>query len=177
MQAEELEAWLGGQLPPELLGGAPQVSIYDDELIVMLQPQSPAPLSADEDERRSQEQAWIEQLRAESRPLRMKLAEAIQSRVKRPVAWGMRVGASEALFTARTVPVMTRLDRRERDVLDTLVAAGVAETRSAALAYCVRVFASEHDDWLQEIRAVVAQVQQVRAKLKLRRRQGAPGQE
>jgi hypothetical protein len=72
------------------------------------------------------------------------------------------------------VPVMTRLGRTERDVLDTLVAAGVADTRSAALAYAVRAFAAEHTDWLAEVREAIAQVDQVRARLTLTRRAGAP---
>lgn len=177
MQQDELVPWLTAQLPQELLGAAPEVSLYDDELIVMLHPRQPNPPAANADEQRSQERALIVQLREASRPLRMRIAETLQQRLQRPVAWGMRIGQSEELFTARTVPVMTRLDRRERDVLDTLVAAGVAETRSAALAYCVRVFANEHHDWLQEVRGVIAQVQQVRAKLKLRRRSGAPSEE
>lgn len=177
MQLDELVPWLSSQLPPTLLGGAPEVSIYDDELIIVLQPQATELLNADEDERRAQERNLIGQLREESRPLRIKLAQTLQERLHRSVSWGMRIGQSEALFSTRTVPVMTRLDRREREVLDTLVAAGVADTRSAALAYCVRVFASEHHDWLHEVRGVISQVQQVRAKLKLRRRQGPPSDE
>ena len=69
---------------------------------------------------------------------------------------------------------MTRLGRAERDVLDTLVGAGVADTRSSALAYAVRAFAAEHADWLAEVREALAQVEQVRARLKLTRRSGAP---
>jgi len=55
-----------------------------------------------------------------------------------------------------------------------LVAAGVADTRSAALAYAVRAFAAEHADWLDEVREAIAQVDQVRGRLKLTRRAGAP---
>src|SRR5262249_4692195 len=127
-----------------------------------------------EDERRAAEQRLIAQGREETRPLRMKLARELQKLVGRPVAWGMRAGGSEALFTTRSAPVMTRLGRAERDVLDTLVAAGVADTRSSALAYTVRAFAAEHADWLAEVRAAIEQVDQVRARLKLIRRSGAP---
>jgi hypothetical protein len=98
----------------------------------------------------------------------------MQEIVGRPVAWGMRVGDTTALFTTRSAPVMTRLGRAERDVLDTLVAAGVADTRSSALAYTVRAFAAEHADWLAEVRAAIEQVEQVRSRLKLTRRSGAP---
>jgi hypothetical protein len=170
----EIEAWLTEQLPPDLRAAPPQVAIYDDEIVLVLCPQPPALPGDDEDARRIAERMLIARLREESRPLRMRLADALQTRYSRPVSWGMRLGDSEALFTARTAPVMTRLDRREREVLDTLVAAGVAETRSAALAYCVRVFASEHGDWLAELRGVIAQVQEAREKFRLRRRQGPP---
>jgi hypothetical protein len=69
---------------------------------------------------------------------------------------------------------MTRLARAERDVLDTLVAAGVAETRSSALAYTVRTFAAEHGDWLAEVRQAIAEVDRVRARLRTRPRKGIP---
>src|SRR4051812_11345997 len=125
-------------------------------------------------ERRAAERNLIARRREETRPWRMKQARELQSKLGRSVAWGMRAGASEALFSTRSVPVMTRLGRTERDVLDTLVAAGVADTRSAALAYAVRAFAAEHADWLDEVREAIAQVDQVRGRLKLTRRAGAP---
>jgi len=120
------------------------------------------------------EQQLIGQRREETRALRMRLARDLQELAGRPVAWGMRIGGSSTLFTTRSVPVMTRLGRAERNVLDTLVAAGVADTRSSALAYTVRAFAAEHADWLAEVRAAIEQVDQVRARLKLTRRAGAP---
>jgi hypothetical protein len=61
--------------------------------------------------------------------------------------------------------------------LDTLVAAGVADTRSSALAYVVRAFNVEHAAWLAEVREAIAQVEQVRSRLTLSRRTGAPSVE
>jgi hypothetical protein len=58
--------------------------------------------------------------------------------------------------------------------LDTLVAAGVAETRSSALAYAVRAFATQHADWLAEVRQAITQVEEIRSRLKLTRQPGAP---
>ncbi len=43
------------------------------------------------------------------------------------------------LFTTASVPVMTRLRLAERQVLDTLIDAGIARSRSEALAWCVRL--------------------------------------
>ena len=175
MKREELQRRLQERLPAQLLAGAPEISIYDDEVVVLL------PIAADnldsslpEDEQREAALRLIGRRREETRSLRMQLARDVQEIVGRPVAWGMRVGDTTALFTTRSAPVMTRLGRAERDVLDTLVAAGVADTRSSALAYTVRAFAAEHVDWLAEVRAAIEQVDQVRARLKLTRRSGAP---
>jgi hypothetical protein len=175
VKREELQRRLQERLPAQLLAGAPEISVYDDEVVVLL------PIAADsldssltDDERREAALRLIGRRREETRSLRMQLARDVQEIVGRPVAWGMRVGDTAALFTTRSAPVMTRLGRAERDVLDTLVAAGVADTRSSALAYTVRAFAAEHADWLAEVRAAIEQVEQVRARLKLTRRSGAP---
>jgi hypothetical protein len=172
---KEIQRTLQERAPANLLAGAPEIAIYDDEVVIVL-PIITAELDdtlADE-ERHVAERTLIARRREETRPWRMKQAREIQSKLGRAVAWGMRAGANEALFSTRSVPVMTRLGRAERDVLDTLVAAGVADTRSAALAYAVRAFAAEHADWLDEVREAIAQVDQVRARLKLTRRAGAP---
>jgi hypothetical protein len=175
VKLHELQPWLQERLPAQLLAGAPEVAIYDDEVVIMLSvvaEQSSAEVS--DDQQRDSVLRLIAQRREETRALRMRLAQELQAVVGRPVAWGMRVGTISALFTTRTAPVMTRLGRAERDVLDTLVAAGVADTRSSALAYTVRAFAAEHADWLAEVRQAIEQVDQVRARLKLRRRAGVP---
>ena len=175
MNTSELQTWIQDRLPAQLLAGAPEIAVYDDELVVML-PIAAEGLDAAQPDTDRREAAFrlIARRREETRALRMRLARDLQESVGRPVAWGMRVGDSSALFTTRSAPVMTRLGRAERDVLDTLVAAGVADTRSSALAYTVRAFAAEHTDWLAEVRAAIEQVEQVRARLKLTRRAGAP---
>ena len=53
---------------------------------------------------------------------------------------------TEQLFTVASVPVMTRLRQPERVVLDTLVDAGVARSRSDALAWAVGWSAQHADD-------------------------------
>jgi hypothetical protein len=175
VKINEIQTWLQERTPANLLAGLPEIAIYDDEVVIVL------PLVTSEldgaltdEEQRTAERHLIARRREETRPWRMKQARELQSKLGRSVAWGMRAGASEMLFSTRSVPVMTRLGRTERDVLDTLVAAGVADTRSAALAYAVRAFAAEHTDWLDEVREAIAQVDQVRGRLKLTRRAGAP---
>ena len=47
---------------------------------------------------------------------------------------------------------MTRLRMAERRVLDTLVEAGVARSRSHALAWCVRLVGEKQEEWLGDLR-------------------------
>ncbi len=59
---------------------------------------------------------------------------------------------------------MTRLQQPQRQVLDTLVEAGVARSRSDALAWCVRLVGQHEGDWLAELEAAMGSVRQARAK-------------
>jgi hypothetical protein len=67
------------------------------------------------------------------------------------------------MFTTLSVPVMTRLRQSERRVLDTLVDAGVARSRSDALAWCVRLTGEHTDAWLSELRDALRRVEEVRS--------------
>jgi hypothetical protein len=67
------------------------------------------------------------------------------------------------MFTTLSVPVMTRLRQPERQVLDTLVEAGVARSRSDALAWCVRLVGKNTESWLGELRDAMQQVERVRS--------------
>lgn len=73
-------------------------------------------------------------------------------------------GETREVFTSLSSPVMTRLRQPERLVLDTLVDAGVARSRSEALAWCVRLVGQHSDSWLAELREALQHVEQVRAK-------------
>jgi hypothetical protein len=57
---------------------------------------------------------------------------------------------------------MTRLRQSDRQVLDTLVAAGVARSRSEALAWCVRLVGQNTDQWLGELRDAMGAVDELR---------------
>ena len=77
------------------------------------------------------------------------------------------MGGEEAperiLFTHIAVPVMTRLKQPERQVLDTLVDAGVARSRSDALAWSVRLVGEHAEEWLAKLRSAMAEVDELRA--------------
>jgi hypothetical protein len=59
---------------------------------------------------------------------------------------------------------MTRLRMNERTVLDTLIAAGIARSRSEALAWCVKLVGENEEEWIAELRAAFEHVEQARAK-------------
>ena len=103
--------------------------------------------------------AWREQTREE----RMRLADEAEHRFARKLAWGVVIEDRRELFTHLAVPVMTRLRQPERQVLDTLVAAGVARSRADALAWCVRLTGTHADEWLGKLREAMTSVEQVRA--------------
>jgi hypothetical protein len=57
---------------------------------------------------------------------------------------------------------MTRLRQPERQVLDTLIDAGVARSRSEALAWCVRLVGEHADQWLGQLREAMGAVDELR---------------
>ena len=75
---------------------------------------------------------------------------------------GGAAGETEALFTHVAAPVMTRLKQPERQVLDTLVDAGVARSRSDALAWSVRLVGEHAEEWLGQLRDAMAEVDKLR---------------
>ena len=93
----------------------------------------------------------------------MRIADEAEARFARKVAWWARCGPVEVVFTSLGVPVMTRLRLNERRVLDTLVDAGVARSRSEALAWCVRLVHDHEGDWIDQLREALVHVEQVRA--------------
>ncbi len=79
------------------------------------------------------------------------------------MAWAVRIGDDVELFSHLAAPAMTRLRQPERMVLDTLVAANIARSRSDALAWCVRLVGRNADEWLTELRSAMQAVDDVRA--------------
>jgi hypothetical protein len=92
----------------------------------------------------------------------MRIAGEAERRFGRKVSWGASVGGERQLFTTLSIPVMTRLRLGERQVLDTLVEAGVARSRSEALAWCVRLVGKHQADWITELREALVRVGELR---------------
>jgi len=164
-QERLIGAWFAGRVPDSWFEGSPSIEIDGDEIQVvgtLAPPQLPE--SAGEDEVRVAEQARITGFREESRGARMRIADEAQPAFRRSVSWGAVCGGSTALFTTAGVPVMTRLRMADRKVLDTLIDAGVARSRSEALAWCVRLVARHEADWIRELRDAMSAVEEVRSR-------------
>jgi len=167
--ARELAAWFAGRLPDGWFTDAPVVTCDRDEILVvgtLPEPEGvagPGAEAADADTRAVACAARIEGFREDTRARRMQVAAEAEYRFGRKVAWGARCGDTEAVFTQLSVPVMTRLRMSERRVLDTLVDAGVARSRSDALAWCVRLVREHEGEWIDQLREALVHVERVRA--------------
>jgi hypothetical protein len=116
------------------------------------------------DGREAARAARIDRFREETREERVKIAREAERHFQRKVAWGARCGDEIRVFTTLSVPVMTRLRMSERSILDTLVAGGVARSRSDALAWCVRLVGMHQADWIKGLRDALVKVDEVRSK-------------
>jgi hypothetical protein len=158
MTEKDIAAWLTGRLPEGWFTGAPEVTVDREEILVV------GPLSPPENaEGPAAESGRIARFREETRGRRMEIAREAQARFGRVVSWGAASGGTTELFTTASVPVMTRLRQRERRVLDTLVDAGVARSRSDALAWCVRLVGHHQEEWIASLRDALVAVEQARA--------------
>ena len=180
----DITEWLRGRLPEEWFTGEPEVSVDREEVLVVGTLATPA--ARGEDGREGPEEGAeegagesageggaeaaahhaeagrIARFREETRAARMRIADEAEARFGRKVAWGARCGGTRTVFTSLAVPVMTRLRQPERLVLDTLVEAGVARSRSEALAWCVRLVGQHASEWLDELRESLREVQRLR---------------
>ena len=164
---EDASAWLRGRLPDGWFTEAPEVRVDREEILVVGELPALDEDFADDDAGRANRAAAvagrIARFREQTRDERIDVARQAEHRYRRKVAWGARLGETEELFTTLSVPVMTRLRQPERIVLDTLVDAGVARSRSDALAWAVKLVGEHADDWLSELRTAMAKVDELRA--------------
>ena len=160
---EEIRGWLSGRLPQDWFDGAPEVTVDREEITVVGTLAVPdLAEGASDAERAAALRGRVKGFREDTRDKRIEIARELEHRTGRKVAWGVEVDGQRVLFTTLSVPVMTRLRQPERAVLDTLVDAGVAKSRSDALAWCVKLVGKHSDDWLAQLRAAMEEVQRVR---------------
>lgn len=154
--ADDAQAWFEGRLPGEWFTGVEVV--VDREEITVIGDLPDEGLDAAGAEGR------ISRFREDTRERRIGIALEAESRFGRKVSWGAKLGDADALFTHVSVPAMTRLKQPERRVLDTLVDAGVARSRSEALAWAVKLVGQHTESWLNELRTAMEEVDKLRAK-------------
>jgi hypothetical protein len=156
--------WFAGRLPDGWFTGPPEVTYDREEVLVVGSIAAPdLGEGADGETRAAAVQSRIEAFREETRAQRMAIADAAESRFGRKVAWGVECAGERVVFTSLSVPVMTRLRMQERAVLDTLVDASVARSRSDALAWCVRLVDQHQDEWIAKLRDALVEVNKVKA--------------
>ncbi|MFZ0159277.1 MAG: hypothetical protein WAL50_09635 [Kineosporiaceae bacterium] len=158
-----ISAWFGQRLPEEWVAAPTEVSVDREEITVVLALAGPGPdAEASEAERAEALAGYVARWRSDTRAQRISIAREAEHRFERKVAWGVRVGEHREVFTHLAVPVMTRLRQGERQVLDTLVDAGVARSRAHALAWCVRLVGENTQAWLGDLREAMESVAKVR---------------
>lgn len=161
---EQVRGWFSGRIPDGWFTGSPEVQLDRDEIWVVGElPDPDVGADAGEDERTTAREARIGGFREDTRRQRMRIADEAERTFGRKVSWGARCGDVHEMFTVQAVPAMTRLRLPERRVLDTLVEAGVARSRSHALAWCVRLVAEHEEAWIGALRDALRAVEQVRA--------------
>jgi hypothetical protein len=155
-QREKLRGWVAGRLPDDLFEELTEITVDREEITVI--GRIPEPRLAEDApaaEREAALESRVQEFRERTREGRMAVAREAEHRFRRKVSWGVECGGRRTLFTHVAAPVMTRLRQPERQVLDTLIAGGVA--------WCVRLVQRHTDDWLAELRDSLEHVQRVRA--------------
>jgi hypothetical protein len=160
--AAEVRGWFGGRIPGDWFTAVPDIQVDREEITVIGSLATPDTAGASAAERAAAAEGRIRRFREETRGRRIEIAREAEHKFRRKVSWGITCADTTEMFTTLSVPVMTRLRQPERRVLDTLVDAGVARSRSDALAWCVRLTGENADAWLSRLRAALRQVEEVR---------------
>src|SRR6201988_4940486 len=156
--------WFAGRLPEAWSDADPTVIVDREEITVIGKLAEPESSGKEESEARAE--GRVSRFREEPRSERMHIADEAQDRYGRKVSWGVeggtKTGTERILFTHIAVPVMTRLKQPARQVLDTLVDAGVARSRADAFAWSVKLAGKHAESWLAELRSAMRTVDDLR---------------
>ncbi len=163
-ETPSIVGWFIGRLPSDWCKTRPGFRIDRDEILVIVELASP-PIAPDDPNTvvAAAIASAVDQFRGSTRIQRVELARDAERRFERKVSWGVACGGSEVLFTTLSSPAMTRLRMDERKVLDTLIDAGVARSRSEALAWCVKLVAAKQQAWLSDLDDALHAVREARS--------------
>jgi len=160
----EVSRWFATSLPTDVYAGPVDVRVDREEILLVGPVAEPELAEAISEGLRAQAcAAQVHRFREATREVRTKVAVEAEHLFGRKVSWGATCGPVRVLFTSLSVPVMTRLRLDERGVLDVLVDASVARSRSEALAWCVRLVGQHEAEWLTELQGALSSVEKVRA--------------
>lgn len=159
---EELRAWFAGSLPDDWFVEPVDVVFDRDEIVVT--GTLAAPKVQDGDDTSLAAEARIASFREDTREQRIAVALRAEQQFERRVSWAVSCGDDHRSFTRASVPVMSRLHLEDRQILDTLIDAGVARSRSEAMAWCVRLVADNEASWLDELREAMTDLEATREK-------------
>ncbi|MGK2930955.1 MAG: hypothetical protein ACSLFO_15430 [Acidimicrobiales bacterium] len=173
----EIEGWFRGRVDDGWFT-ALDVLVDKDEILVVGTLATPALSTRGADEHRDGDEpsdgdheaarriaasARLNGFREDTRERRIVIANEAEHLFGKKVSWGSRCDGLERRFTVANVPVMTRLLMDERQVLDTFIDAGIARSRSEALAWCVKLVGANQSEWIGQLREAVAEMEKVRA--------------
>lgn len=162
MKTTTVAAWFTGRVPDDWFEGTVEVRLDREEILVIGEVAAPEIDGADEEADAAARVARVRRMREETRSARTAIAAEAEHRFGRKVSWAVRCGDRRFDFTTLAVPVMTRLRIGERAVLDTLIEAGVARSRSEALAWCVRLVEQNQAEWIGALREALVHVERTR---------------
>ncbi len=161
---EAIVGWFVGRLPNEWFEGRPQFRIDRDEILLIGDLAPPAFEDDDSDAvRAAAVESKVDGFRKRTRKHRIEIAREAERTFEKKVSWGVACDGDEYLFATLAAPAMTRLRMDERRVLDTLIDAGVARSRSEALAWCVRLVGANESAWLANLDDALEAVRKARS--------------
>ncbi|MDE3111639.1 MAG: hypothetical protein KGN00_00125 [Chloroflexota bacterium] len=159
-ERSEIQGWLSGRIPADWDVTVSELQMDEHEVLATVRLKDAENVEGDLEAARS---GRIQQFRSATRDERIRISQEAQRKFRKVVSWGAECGDSKQLFTHLALPVMTRLRLPEREVLDSLVEAGIARSRAHALAWCVALVREHQGEWLKELRQAMESVARVRA--------------
>ena len=149
---DELQTWFASRVPKDWFTGGLEIMSDGEEILVVGNlPDVELAGGTSAAARAAAQDARIDRFREETRDDRVRIAREGERHFRRKVGWGARCGDQ-----------MKRMP--ERSILDTLVAGGVARSRSDALAWCVRLVGMHQKDWIKGLRDALVKVDEARGK-------------
>ena len=159
-ERDEIKGWLSGRMPKDWEVTVGDLQMDPQEVLVTLRLKDVENPEGDLEAARI---GRIQQFREDTRDARITISQEAQRKYGRILSWGAECGEVRQMFTHLALPVMTRLRIAKREVLDALVASGIARSRAHALAWCVALVRQHEAEWLKELKQAMESVARVRS--------------